>query len=281
MKNIMPLIVAVVLGALAVIGVSRYLKRMESDFNERVKPKEIVVAASDIKVGQTIVTEMLATRTFPEDMIPQQAVLPQDVNDIIGQPVARDIYKGEPILWTSVGTPKEQKRLSDSLKTGERAYTVAMSPESLVDCYVQPNDKVDILVTFDVPYTKKIAVTDEKGTRSVEEDATKKATIILLQNVTVLAAGKSFNKDSGVSSEDYGSITFSLAPRECLLLDFIKKHGELSLMLRNSEDYSMETDIEKIDMEAILDLTKLKAVNDDRKKRIEVYRQGQKMDVNK
>jgi pilus assembly protein CpaB len=275
MKKSLPLIVAVILGMVAVFGVQNYLKKKDKEYVEKVRPKRVIVAQRNLKAGERLTVDVLASREFPEAMLPENVVTEQDQNDILDQPVSRDFSKGEPLLWSFLGAPKAVKAMSQVVEIDERAVSISVDTISGVDGYVQPNDRVDIYVTIKVPTTKKQQMPGKDGeVTTVEIEDQKTVTFLLLQNVTILATGSSFFQDKTSEDHEYRSVTLAVTAVEAGLVKFASQAGELSLALRNIQDFGEASKIEIVDMNTVLDLARLREVQENRKKRIEVYRQG-------
>ncbi|MBN2144318.1 MAG: Flp pilus assembly protein CpaB [Candidatus Aureabacteria bacterium] len=280
MKKILPLIVAVVLGLVAVLGVQNYLKKKDEEYREKVRPKQVIVAQRNIKSGEQLTLDILAIREFPEAMLPENVVTSQDKDSVLYQPVSRDFSQGEPLLWTYLGTPKAAKAMSQVIRADERAITISVDNVAGVDGYIQPNDRVDIYVSIKIPDTKKqqVPTKDSEQVTMIDVDTLKPVTFILLQNVTVLATGSSFFQEQVATDHEYHSVTLAVTPMEAALVKFASENGSLCLALRNSQDFGEASKVEIIEMNTILDLAKLRELQEDRKKRVEVYRQG-KMQV--
>ncbi len=285
MKKSLPLIVAILLGLLAVLGVRNFIKKKDEAYKLKWDTKSVLVAKKAVKAGQRLAPEMLGKREFPKKMLPENTVNPDQAQDILNQPVNRDLYPGEPILWSFLGGEEKGKSLSNVIRTEERAVTLSVNNISGVDGYVKPNDRVDIYAFMKVPTKKKQQIPSKEAggePQTIEVDDTKTVAFLFLQNVSVLATGNSFNQSQFPSEEratapPYHSITFAVTPTEATLLKFASENGDLSLALRNPQDFSEVSDIEVVDMGTILDITKLKEVQQARKNRVEVYRQGKQV----
>lgn len=275
MKNLLPLIVAFILGLVAVFGVQEYIKKKDAAFNEKIKPKTVIVASTKINSGQKITVDCLSKRDFPEEMLPENVVSPDALKDILNKPVNRDVYQGEPILWSFLGMQKTSTTLSQVIKSDERAITISVDGVNGVDGYIQPNDRVDMYITTEVPTKKKQEVpTKDGGVTTIEVEAKKEVAFLLLQNVTVLATGASFGRGVAETKQEYSTITLSVSTQEAGLIKFATEAGHLSLTLRNPEDFNETSKIDIFDMDSVLDVAKLREIQDLRKKRIEVYKQG-------
>jgi len=271
MKNKTALIVAVVLGLIAVFAIQSYVSRVKRAAYKGTELVKVVVAKEDITRGTIIKKEIIASRGIPGKFVDSRAVLTREYENIIGQPIRYTIKKGQPILWSDLGGGRV-KGLASIIGGGERAITIAVDDITGVSGLLQPNDHVDILGTFGVK------VPGQEGARG----GTEMTTITLLQDVTVLAAGEEMTgsmarsaKRFGVSG-GYSSLTLSVTPVEAELLVFAEQQGKLSLALRNPEDIGIKENIPKITFDYIGRLTEIRQLMKERKKRIEVIRGKQK-----
>ena len=275
MKNILPLIVAFILGFFAVFGVQRYISNKDQEFISRVQPKTVIVASKKISAGEKLTQDLLSERDFPSKMLPENVITREMLKDILRKPVNRDVFPGEPILWSFLGAQRRETTLSQVVKLDERAITISVDKTGGVDGYIQPNDRVDIYIMTQVPTKKKQEVIGKDGNlMPLEVEDKKDAAFLLLQNVLVLATGDSFSRGTMGTQQNYSTVTLAVTPKEAGLLKFATEAGQLSLTLRNPQDFGEASEIEIFDMDSILDIAKLRQLQDDRKKRIEVYRQG-------
>jgi len=121
----------------------------------------------------------------------------------------------------------ETVSLAKSTPAGKRAVTVDMDILNAVGGLVKPGDFVDVIAHLSKPrdYSKP--------------GETEKITVILFQNVKVLAVGRDTQSQfSTVPTTGTVSITLALNPNEASLLSFAQKQGTLQLALRPP----METD---------------------------------------
>ena len=110
---------------------------------------------------------------------------------------------------------------------GERALSIAVGGVAAVSGFIKPNDHIDILMTV-------------RDRESGEE-----ATITLLQNMTVLAAGQQMS-EANQDNSGYSSLTLLVTSEEAELLVFAQQKGQLVTVLRNPEDIDTREDIPKI-----------------------------------
>jgi pilus assembly protein CpaB len=105
-----------------------------------------------------------------------------------------------------------------NIKEGKRAISIAVNEVQSVSGFVRPGSYVDIVSILPVPVGKE---TSSK---------------ILLSNVKVLAAGKTFVQEESENQEPYQMVTLEVSPTEGASLAFAKEIGVVTLMLRGEED---------------------------------------------
>jgi Flp pilus assembly protein CpaB len=227
MKSKVPIIVAVILGVLAILAVRSYVQRVREETEAKLRGKKIVSAKVTIPKGTEINRSMLVPREVPEQFIPPQAVRGSDeVAQIVGRRVRYPIDKGQILLWSDLEEPR-MGGLATVIPEDERAYTVRTA--SGIDTkLIRPNDHVDVIVSFAAPEDVQpagaaLSATWRKGSDMVN--------VVLLQNVTVLAVGETFG-DIPRGGRGGGAITVSVTLPESQLLMFAAQHGELGVVLR-------------------------------------------------
>jgi len=291
--NRLPLIVSVVLGAIAVGLIVLWANRYQSQFLEKEVTK-IIVVNQDLPEGEILAETDLATKDVPDRYLPNKHILPDDVELVIGQVITNPLSAGKPVLWTDLGI-MEKEVLSDVIKDGERAITIPVNEMAGVGGLIKARDHVDILGTFDTQEYLKSAggVRDTNlppGLSEMMGSGVKidTATITLLQNVTVLATGQHMTEELNVigmaelmrRSKGYGSVTLLVTPEEAQMLVFCIQRGELVLSLRNSQDFTIVTDLEKMTDENVLNQIWPKKLTEQRQRRIRIIEQGVEVGTN-
>ncbi len=136
---------------------------------------QVVVAARDIKPGEKLNADAVREVAWPPDSVPKGAFLSKDAlfNGSAERQVAVALAQNEPVLQTKL-FGSSNSMLSGRLSEGMSGVTIRVSDTGAVGGFVQPEDKVDVLMT--------------QADRVSEGSASGKAyTITLLRNVRVLA----------------------------------------------------------------------------------------------
>lgn len=264
MKQKAILMVAILVGILAFALTHNYLRIERDKLYAGAEKITTIAAGKDLPAGTVLKVEDLGTLSVFKSAVGGQAVLPEDLNTILGKKLRYSVRRNDPVLWSSVDVPERMRfGLAPMIKPGLRAVSLAIAGESAVSGLVQPNDRVDILGTFTMP-SRTVAGQMET------------VTLTVLQDVSILATGTRLAKgeggyqsafaDSGRPAS-FSSVTLEVTPREAELLVFAQNmKGQLTLTLRNPEDVSFEKSMPEVNFQYLE--TQLPALNEFRQRNI-------------
>lgn len=132
------------------IGIVQYIEPVGN--RHAVELEQIVVAASDINIGETLDAQNLKLEKWPADRVPEGAV--RDLEEVEHQYPRTRLYAGEPIV---------QVNLMDSRNGGfrprwrrDRVVAIKVPAESLGSDLVHPGDRVEISLVVPGTATKTI-----------------------------------------------------------------------------------------------------------------------------
>ena len=245
MKQKWVLIAALVVGALAFWLTNRYLQAERAKLFDDAEQIRVVVAGRDLAAGTVLSIDHLAVKSVFRTAVGGQAVLPGDVDAVLGKRLRYSMSREDPLLWSFVDLPERMRAgLSPMIQPGLRAVSLSLSGDAAVSGLVQPNDRVDLLGTFTIPSRR-------------EPGQMETVTLTVLQDVTVLATGRDLARHEpgmGPAYEGrpggYSTVTFEVTPREAELLIFAQHmRGQLALSLRNPEDMSFEHDLPEVNFQ--------------------------------
>ena len=161
------IIVAAVLGLLAVFLTNVYFQQKEAGLRvKEVKKTQVLVAAKDISRGTTIDYDILAFKTVPVNFVQPGALSSREA--AVGKTALTTIMAGEQILRTKLAIPGTGLTLAVKTPPGKRAFTIGLEATSAVGGMIRPGDHVDILAIFANPAI----------------------TLTLFQDISVLAVGQ-------------------------------------------------------------------------------------------
>jgi Flp pilus assembly protein CpaB len=247
MKNKFPLIVAIIIGVVALFAIKKYVDNQQALTDAKYRGQAVVAANVDIPAGTTLTPQMLFGKPVPSQFIPAQAIQGDDeVKQIIGSKTSVHIAAGQLILWSDLVT-ETRGGLSSIIPAGQGAFTVAISLGVKSDL-IQPSDHIDIIGTFMIPKpTQPIS-----GPVASWRQASDLVNVVLLQNVTVLAVGGNFNGAPGGSGSG-GDLTLALTLPEAQELMFAAQNGQLGAVLRRggATDVMARSDLPRVTFESI------------------------------
>lgn len=227
MKNIIPLIIAVVLGLAAVFAVMRLIK--PSNENDDKQYIDVVAAAKGVVPADgEIKVSWLMRRRVDAASAPSKAIPWSQSNQVIGQKAIRSLAKGDYILTTDISGMKV--RLSNAVAEGEWAVPVTFADPALVK-FLQPGDEIAIMGSFTVKEEVK------KVDRSEKPDIVEhQATSVIFPCVKILDIGKGDAVRRDESGVGAGTIIVSLTPQQATALVAAQREMELYPALRRPND---------------------------------------------
>jgi len=196
-KNIITIIIAAVCGLIGTVLVLSYVNSVKAAYsNENLS--EVVVAARSIPENVRISKDMLQVANVEEEYILPETFANAD--EIVGMMTNAGIYKGEQIVKGRISHGDTPSSFSYSIPEGKRAISLALDTLKSVSGFIQPRDKIDILLTLPKPdgnntSTQKIAQKLLEGKRVVTFDGSS-LTFTLFQNVEIAAIGNMLTRTS-------------------------------------------------------------------------------------
>ena len=206
---------AIVLGLLAVLLASHWLLRQAP-----AGKGKIVVAASDVNLGQRLSPEMLRLAEWPAESLPQGAL--QDTAKRAGRVLKTSVLRGEPLSEAKLAPAGTLGGLSALITEGRRAITVRVNDVVGVAGFALPGNYVDIIVS-----------THQDGGR--EGGQGRSISKIVLERILVLAVAQEVGRDE-TKPRVVNAVTLEVTPAQAENLDLARSVGSLSLVLRNQVD---------------------------------------------
>ena len=214
MKNrraLLMMAVAVLLGLGAVMLASRWLLRQGTGTGHRV-----VVASTDVNLGQRLAPEMLKLVDWPGDNLPRGAL--RDPLKLSGRVLKTSVLRDEPLTEAKLAPAGTLGGLSALIAEGKRAITVRVNDVVGVAGFALPGNFVDIIV-----YTQA----DGSGGQAISK--------IVLERILVLAVAQEVARDE-TKPRVVNAVTLEVTPEQAEKLDLARSVGSLSLALRNQID---------------------------------------------
>jgi pilus assembly protein CpaB len=220
MKNKRALIVmtiAILFGLAAVVFASRWLLSHPANAGS-----SILVAASDISLGQRLTPEMFKSADWPADSMPRGAFT--DPQKLSGRVLKSNLLMGEPVSEAKLAPSGTLGGLSALITEGKRAITVRVNDVIGVAGFALPGNYVDIIVS-----------TQKDATSGADAQEEQKISKIVLERILVLAVAQEVNRDE-TKPKVVNAVTLEVTPEQAEQLDLARSVGTLSLALRNQVD---------------------------------------------
>ena len=239
----------IVLGAMAVLGVVVFtqVKKMGTPAPvvetpvqtevvvEKVKYVPVLAVSSDLSVGQRITEGSLTFIDWPAEALTPNLINIEDQPDAEAEFVnalARvPLVEGETLTRDKVIMAGDSGIMAALLSPGMRAVTTRISVDTAAGGFIQPGDKVDVILRESLQVRRNnTALTTQRTT--IERNNVFIART-LFENVKVLAIDQTFSTTGDTGAAIPGSTaTFELSPADAELLQESEGYGDLFLTLR-------------------------------------------------
>src|ERR1017187_1081428 len=176
----------------------------------------VVVAADDIQVGAKVQAQDVLVVTIPAAAVPPGAF--SATSKVLGRGAVMPVSKGEFILPSKLAALNAGAGLPSLIPQGMRAVSVRVNDVVSVAGFVQPGTRVDVLAT---------------GNQGGGND---RQTTTVLENVLVLAVGKSLDRNASADAQTAPVITLAVSPDDAQKLALVSQEGRIQLSLRNPLD---------------------------------------------
>jgi pilus assembly protein CpaB len=187
---------------------------------------DVLVAKSEIGLGQTLKPEDLQWQTWPaagaSNSFIRRADRPDATTQIAGWIARAPFIPGEPIREQKLVKADGSGFMAAILPSGMRAISTEISPETGAGGFILPNDRVDVILS------KRQKSTDGSPDSVVSE--------IILPNVRVLAIDQAPKEKDGQNSVIGKTVTLELKPEQAESLARSRQTGTLTLALRSIAD---------------------------------------------
>ena len=180
--------------------------------------EEVVVAAVNIGVAETIGAQHVKVARWPANAIPTGAV--RKLDDAKGRFVRTSIVAGEPLMDAKLAPALAGASgiMAMLIPEGQRGVTIKIDDANREGGFILPNSRVDVVVSMPKP---------GGGQERISK--------VILQDVVVVAAGQRVemrdNKPVSVTT-----VTLALTPEQTEKIAVAQSEGRLLLTTRNLRD---------------------------------------------
>jgi pilus assembly protein CpaB len=176
----------------------------------------LAVVARDLPLGSVLATEDIRLVDWPGEVLPLG--YSGSAEELVGRGLLADIRANEPILVEKLADRDGGGGMPILIPQGMRAVSVRVDEVVQVAGFVTAKTRVDVLVTLD------------------GGDGGSAVTRLILQNVPVLAAGQTVERDREGTPVTVSVITLLVSPEDAERLTLAATQGRIQLALRSMMD---------------------------------------------
>ncbi|HKT14495.1 MAG TPA: Flp pilus assembly protein CpaB [Allosphingosinicella sp.] len=194
---------------------------------------EVLVATRALPIGTLIDAEALKYQMWPEGLVqPAYFIKGEagvDPSTLVGTVVRNEITAGQPLTQGALIKPGERGFLAAALGPGMRAVTVPVSATSSVAGFIFPGDRVDLVLTQEVP--------------GGGDGLPLKVSETIIRNLRVLATDQrttGTNEEGKPEVRNMSTVTFEATPKIAEKIAVAQTLGQLSMALRSIADNTIE-----------------------------------------
>jgi len=216
-KKAMPLVLAVVLGLVAMIMARRLLKP-PAPTHTSTSTTPVVVATRDVPPGKELTAEDLSAADVPSSVVPAKAFT--TVADLVGRVATSPLVKGQAVLETLLAPTGSGVGLGALVPDGMRAMTMNIDEITGLGGMIVPGCHVDV----------NVLVPDERSKQQTSRT--------VLQDLKVIAVGRQFTAATGDGppAAPSNNITFIVTPDQARMLELAASTARPWLTLRGGRD---------------------------------------------
>lgn len=193
----------------------------------QLKTVDVLVAKSDIPLGQTVTADKLQWQTWPAATASTSFIRrdsrPDATKQIAGSIARSPFIAGEPVREAKLVKANGSGFMAAILPPGMRAISTEISPETGAGGFILPNDRVDVILS------RRDRNPDQAGSEGINSE-------IILNNIRVLAIDQTPREKDGQNTVVGKTATLELRPDQAETLARARQSGTISLALRSLAD---------------------------------------------
>jgi pilus assembly protein CpaB len=207
---------ALITAGVATFGIYRVLEATKAQ--SKIVTRPVVVAMEDVSEGRSIERTSVVVAQYPIGTIPAGAY--SSVDSVVGRVTRVDIFKGEVIVPGRLAPDGTGPGLQVKITPGKRAIAVRIDDVSGLNGLVQPNSRVDILVTL----------------REAQNSGGQQVSKLFMSNMRVLSIGTVSQTTADNRPISAPTATIEVTPEEAEQLAIAQREGTIQLVLRGYGD---------------------------------------------
>jgi pilus assembly protein CpaB len=221
LKTFLPIALSLFIAAGGSFALYKWIKSKQETGKEivqvQVEASPIIVAAGDLSWGSKLKPEMLKTTPYLKESLPAGHFT--KLADITGRVLISPVRANEPITEHKLAPNSiETGGVAAVLKPGKRAIAVKGDKVIGISGFINPGNRVDILVTIEDPKKK------EEKTKTI------------LENILVLATGTQIQENEKGEPSPVDVYTLEVDPEDGERLALAAAEGRVQLALRSILD---------------------------------------------
>lgn len=217
-RTVTVLAVAVLLAAVASLGMYRAVSRMPAKQSVAARTVDVIVAQHPLKLGARLTSDDVKVAKWPADA--QVTGGFAKIEDVVDRGLISDVGENEPLTATRLAPREAGAGLPPSIPQGMRAVSVKVNEVIGVAGFVVPGTRVDVMVTL--------------ANRQQQDSVTR----VVVSNVQVLTAGTRYDQEKAKNGDPIPStvVTLLVSPEDGERIALAGSEGQIMLTLRNPMD---------------------------------------------
>jgi len=207
---------AILTGLIATYGVYRYLQQAKAA--SQVAMQSVVVAARDVPEGEKLDRLALSLAQWPTGTAPESAFT--NIDSVVGRVVRIPVFKGEAVVPGRLAPAGTGPGLEVKIAPGMRAMAVKINDVAGLSGLIQPNNRVDVLVTL----------------KANPQQNTKEEAKLFMSNMRVLSVGTQVARGDDGKPIEATTATLEVTPQLAEQLAVAMNEGTIQLVLRGFGD---------------------------------------------
>ncbi|HKS96940.1 MAG TPA: Flp pilus assembly protein CpaB [Terriglobia bacterium] len=207
---------AILTGLIATYGVYRYLQQAKAA--SQVPMQSVVIAARDVPEGEKIDRLALSLAQWPTGTAPESAF--SNIDSVVGRVVRIPMFKGEAVVPGRLAPAGTGPGLEVKITPGMRAMAVKINDVAGLSGLIQPNNRVDVLVTL----------------KANTQMNTKEEAKMFMSNMRVLSVGTQVERGDDGKPIQATTATLEVTPQQAEQLAVAMNEGTIQLVLRGFGD---------------------------------------------
>jgi pilus assembly protein CpaB len=221
LRALVPIAISLIIAITGTVFLYKWIERQRGPKEivkvEKMEAAPIVVSAGNLPWGTKLKPEMIKTTPYLKESLPVGYF--SSTADLKDRVLIAPLKLNEPITEAKLApTSVKTGGVSAVLKPGMRAIAVKGDKVIGISGFINPGNRVDVIVTVEEPKTKKIK------------------SKIFLENIAVLATGTQIEKNEKGEPMPVDVYTLEVSPKQSEKVALAASEGRLQFALRGVTD---------------------------------------------